>query len=118
MEITCINCPMGCRMDVTIQVGKVVSVEGNICPRGEAYARQESIDPRRTITAVIPVSGSRMPLSVKTLTPVPKALIADCMAALSRIRLTAPIEAGTVVLADVCGTGCDFIATRSLPQEE
>ncbi len=117
MEITCINCPLGCRMNVVLDRGAVASVTGNTCPRGEAYAKQECVDPRRVITAVIPVAGSCTPLSVKTRTPVPKAKIADCMAALSRVRLSAPVDAGTVVLADVCGTGCDFIATRSLPRE-
>ena len=118
MEITCINCPVGCRMNVALKDGAVLSVTGNTCPRGEAYARQECTDPRRIITAVIPVSGCHMPLSVKTRTPVPKGKIADCMAALSRVRLSAPVKAGAVVLADVCGTGCDFIATRSLPLED
>ena len=118
MEITCINCPLGCRMSVALKEGAVASVAGNTCPRGETYARQECTDPRRVITAVIPVSGSRTPLSVKTRTPVPKAKIADCMAALSRVRLSAPVESGAVVLSDVCGTGCDFVATRSVPQEE
>ena len=117
MDITCINCPLGCRMRVALKEGAVVSVAGNACPRGAAYARQECADPRRVLTAVIPVSGSRTPLSVKTRTPVPKAKIADCMAALSLVRLSTPIEAGTVVLADVCGTGCDFVATRSLSKE-
>ena len=117
MELTCINCPLGCRMSVALEAGAVVSVAGNTCPRGETYARQECTDPRRVITAVIPVAGSRVPLSVKTRTPVPKAKIGDCMAALARVRLSAPVEAGSVVLSDVCGTGCDFIATRSLSGE-
>ena len=31
MEITCINCPMGCRMRVEVEEGRVVSVSGNAC---------------------------------------------------------------------------------------
>ena len=66
-SITCINCPMGCRMTVTVSPeGKVVSVSGNTCPRGEKYAVQECTVPVRMITAVIPVAGSEIPLSVKT----------------------------------------------------
>ena len=33
--ITCINCPMGCRMTVTMENGEVVKVSGNTCKRGE-----------------------------------------------------------------------------------
>ena len=114
MEITCINCPVGCRLDVTLENGQVVSVTGNTCKRGETYARQECVDPQRMVTAVIPVAGSAVPLSVKTRTPIPKKRIADCMRALSEVRITAPVAAGSVVLADVCGTGVDVIATNSV----
>ncbi|MBR4080202.1 MAG: DUF1667 domain-containing protein [Clostridia bacterium] len=112
--ITCISCPVGCRMTVTIEDGKFVSVTGNTCKRGEIYAKQECIAPERMVTAVVPVEGSFMPLSVKTKTPIPKAKINDCMKALSELKLVAPIKAGTVVLADVCGTGVDIIATKHL----
>ena len=57
------------------------------------------------------------PLSVRTRAPIPKRDIAACMAALRALRLSVPVRAGDVVLADVCGTGIDVIATRSLPAE-
>ena len=114
MEITCINCPVGCRLDVTLENGQVVSVTGNTCKRGETYAKQECVDPQRMVTAVIPVAGSAVPLSVKTRTPIPKKRIGDCMRALSEVQITAPVAAGSVVLADVCGTGVDIIATKSV----
>lgn len=112
--ITCINCPVGCRMTVTVENGAFVSVTGNTCKRGETYARQECVAPERMVTAVVPVEGSAMPLSVKTRTPIPKAKIHDCMAALASVKLTAPVQAGSVVVPDVCGTGVDVIATKSV----
>ena len=112
--ITCISCPVGCRMTVQVEGGEVVSVAGNTCKRGETYARQECVAPERMVTAVIPVAGSPMPLSVKTRTPIPKAKIQDCMAALAKVQLTAPIAMGDVVLPDVCGTGVDVIATKAV----
>ena len=114
MEITCINCPVGCRLNVTLENGQVTSVTGNTCKRGEVYARQECVDPQRMVTAVIPVKGSAMPLSVKTRTPIPKKLIAACMKELAAVQLTAPIAAGSVILPNVCGTGVDIIATKSV----
>ena len=64
--ITCISCPVGCRMTVTLDNGVFVSVTGNTCKRGEVYAKQECVAPQRMVTAVIPVKGSKTPLSVKT----------------------------------------------------
>lgn len=114
MEITCINCPMGCRMRVEMEDGRVVSVSGNGCGRGGLYARQECVDPRRTVTAVIPLEGGAMPLSVKTSAPIPKRLIAQCMSELADVKLCAPVQMGSIVLANVCGTGVDVIATKSV----
>lgn len=112
--ITCINCPVGCRMTVTVENGQVTSVTGNTCKRGERYAQQECIAPERMVTAVVPVEGSFTPLSVKTRTPIPKKLINECMAALADTQLKAPIALGEVVLPNVCNTGVDIIATRSV----
>ena len=112
--ITCINCPMGCRMTVTLNdAGEVLRVEGSTCARGDRYARQESVLPLRMITAVVPVRGSAVPLSVKTASPVPKKQIPEIMDALRALELSAPIAAGEAVLRNVCGTGVDVIATRA-----
>ncbi len=112
--ITCINCPMGCRMTVSMENGEVRSVTGNTCKRGETYAKQECTMPLRMVTAVVPVDGSPMPLSVKTEKPIPKASIHDCMRALADVHPSLPIREKDVVLADVCGTGVNIIATRNL----
>lgn len=114
MELTCINCPVGCRLSVTMEDGEVRQVTGNQCKRGEKYARQECTFPQRMITAVIPVAGSKTPLSVKTRSPIPKNLIFACMATLSKVSLTAPVAAGTVIVENVCGTGVDIIATKNV----
>ena len=47
IELTCIGCPMGCPLIVTMEDGAVVSVTGNTCPRGDAYARKEVTAPTR-----------------------------------------------------------------------
>ncbi len=113
--ITCINCPVGCRMTVLLSdTGSFESVTGNTCPRGAAYARQECTIPERMVTAVIPVTGSVTPLSVKTSRPVPKDAVPLVMRELSGLRISLPVSAGQVVLPDVLHTGADVIATRSL----
>ena len=112
--ITCINCPVGCRIEVTHEGETVLSVKGNTCKRGDAYARQECVAPLRMVTAVIPVENSATPLSVKTASPVPKHLIPEVMTALKAVRSAAPVALGQTVLPDVCGTGIPVVATRPL----
>ena len=105
---------MGCRMEVTLENDTVVSVKGNTCKRGETYAHQECTQPLRMVTAVAPVKDSLAPVSLKTRTPIPKAKIEACMRAIDALSLSAPIEAGDVLIADVAGTGVDVIATKSI----
>ncbi len=115
VQITCINCPVGCRMDVMHEGKTVLSVSGNTCKRGEAYARQECVAPERIVTAVAPVQGRDTPVSLKTRSPIPKRLIDGCMRAVMETPFTAPIAAGDVLIPNVCGTGVDVIATKSVP---
>ena len=112
--ITCINCPVGCRMEVIHEGEEVLSVKGNTCKRGDTYARQECMAPLRMVTAVAPVQDREMPVSLKTRTPIPKKLIDDCMRAIMAKPFAAPIAAGDVLIADVCGTGVDVIATKAV----
>ncbi len=113
--ITCINCPVGCRMTVSLSdTGEFLSVTGNTCPRGAKYAQQECTLPERMITAVIPVAGSETPLSVKTASPVPKKLISSVIDELARVQVSLPVTIGQIVLPDVLNTGVDIIASRSL----
>ena len=113
--ITCINCPVGCRMTVSMSdAGDFVSVSGNTCPRGAKYAEQECTRPMRVLTAVIPVSGCEIPLSVKTSSPIPKEMIREIMQVLGNICVSLPVSAGDIIIPDILHTGADIIATREL----
>ncbi len=113
-RLTCINCPIGCSLSVRLGAnGEVEEVSGNQCPRGTVYARVESVNPTRTVTSTVRLRGGGT-LPVKTREPVPKRLAADCVRALKRVEAAAPVRLGEVVLANVCGTGVDFVATRSV----
>jgi CxxC motif-containing protein len=113
-ELTCIRCPKGCQITVTIEHGEVTDVTGNTCPRGEEYARKEVTNPTRVVTSIVPVDGSPTcaMASVKTARDVPKDKVLDVIDALRPVRLQAPVRIGDVVLADVCDTGVDVVATK------
>ena len=115
--LTCIGCPMGCRLTVTMEGKKVTSVAGNTCRRGDDYARREVTAPARVLTTTVPVVGGVRPrVPVKTAGEVPKALVISCAKALAAVEVTAPVHAGDIVCRDILGTGVDVIAVRDTPK--
>lgn len=112
--ITCIGCPMGCRLSVRIEEGQAVAVDGAACGRGAVYARQECVCPTRMVTSLMRVRGRSGPLSVKTVRPVPKEKIGDCLTRIHEVELVPPVRMGEVVVKDVCGTGVDVVATMEV----
>ena len=115
MEYTCIVCPNGCSLTVeTATGGSGVVITGNKCPRGEAYGRDESTNPRRVVTAVIRTSDPDYPcVPVKTDRAVPKALIPDVLQAIYGKKIDLPVKRGDVCISDCCGTGASIIFTRT-----
>ncbi len=116
--ITCIGCPMGCRLTVRLENGKVKSVDGAGCGRGAVYARQECVCPTRMVTSSVHVPGRRGPLSVKTARPVPKDKIFACLDEIHKLVAVPPVRMGDVLLKDVGGTGVDVVATSEVDSRE
>lgn len=116
-ELTCIGCPLGCSLSVTMDEGgkEVLEVSGNTCPRGDAYARKEVTNPTRIVTSTVRVRGGLAPMvSCKTGGDIPKGKIFEVMRALRDVCAQAPVHIGDVVLADVAGTGVDMVATKDV----
>lgn len=114
-ELTCIRCPLGCAVTVTLEDGQVVSVTGNTCKRGEDYARKEVTHPTRIVTSTVRVSGGSAPMvSVKTKSDIPKSKIFDCVKTLKGVTVAAPVHIGDVVAANVAETGVDVVATKDV----
>ncbi len=85
-ELICIGCPMGCPVTVQMNGTQVISVSGNTCPRGDAYARKEVTNPTRIVTSTVKVEGGSVGMvSVKTKEDIPKDKIFDCVRALKDI---------------------------------
>ena len=115
-HITCIRCPIGCQLTVKVTDGVVTKVEGNLCKRGVEYAQSECVHPVRTLTTTVRVLNGD-PLPVRSREPLPKEMIFSCMDVLRTVSVTAPVAAGTVIVADICGTGIDMIATASAGED-
>lgn len=117
---SCTTCPFECSLSVTADrdgSGEpcVLSVTGNRCARGEAFARQEIVRPVRVLTTTVLVNGSgERLLPVRTAAPIPRDLSVEAMRALRSVVVDAPIRMGDTVLADVLGTGVDVIASMDI----
>ncbi|HBE87880.1 MAG TPA: hypothetical protein DDW67_01895 [Elusimicrobia bacterium] len=114
--MTCIECPRGCALEVTLEnEWKVSSVAGHQCPRGEKYARQEIEAPMRTLTTAVLTRGLELRmLPVRTSAPIPKGRLMDAMSAVKKIVVSAPVETGQAVAENFLGLGVDLVATRGL----
>ena len=112
---TCIVCPNGCEIDAEYKGTTVLSVTGQLCPKGAAYVTQELVDPQRTIATSVRVNGGELPLvSVRTTQPIPKDRIFDVMNAINQHTLTAPVRVGQVMIENVLGLGSDVIVTKNV----
>lgn len=115
IELTCIGCPLGCPLTVTLEGNDVTKVTGNTCLKGEIYAKKEVTNPTRIVTSTVRVSGGRcVMVNVKTEVDIPKNKVFECMEALKGVEVAAPVEIGDIVLADVAGTGVNVVAARNV----
>lgn len=115
IELTCIGCPLGCPLTVTMEAKEVIEVKGNTCPKGAIYAKKEVTNPTRIVTSTVCVKGGTCPMvNVKTESDIPKDKIFACTDALKNVVLTAPIKIGDVVLENVANTGVNVVAARNV----
>ena len=112
-EFVCIECPKGCRLSID----ENLNVTGNTCIRGKKYAINEVTCPKRIITSTVVVNSkivSRLP--VMTENDVPKDLMFDIVKELNNVRVEVPVKCRDVIIENVCGTGVNIIATRTLDE--
>ncbi len=116
-NIICVACPMGCPVTVEIaDNGEIISVSGNTCKRGDAYARTECTNPVRSLaTTVRVIGGIYNVVPCKSAGALPKDKIMDCMEIINKANAEAPVKLGDILIKDILGTGIDIIATNHCP---
>jgi CxxC motif-containing protein len=117
-ECICIVCPNSCRLLVS-EAGGTITVKGNECKRGAAYGIQEYQEPVRMLTTTVTVSNGALPrLPVISSGEIPKTKINECLALLYETKTAAPVRCGDIIVKNICDTGVDVVASRSLNQKE
>ena len=83
---TCIVCPNGCTIEAVWREGEEIRIDG----------------------AALPLCSVRLNRAI------PKGEIFRVMEEIGRVRLTAPVRIGQVVIGNVCGLDADVIVTKNM----
>ena len=110
-ELTCIACPLGCSLSVTLDGNEVISVEGNTCPKGKDYAINECTAPVRTVTTTVRCTNGEL-LSVKTSKPIPKDKVFEAMKIINGTTATPPVSMGDSIIENLFGAS--LVATQEI----
>ena len=114
-EITCIICPIGCKILIKTDGKKFELLEGNRCKQGIEYARSEALNPQRNLCSSVLVENGDWPLvSVKTTKPVPKNQIFNVLNVIKNVKVRAPIKSGQIIVNNVADTDIDIVATKTI----
>ena len=100
-KLTCIECPIGCEVTVTLEDGRVVEVKGNSCPRGKLYAEAEVVCPKRVVTSTVRAENGEM-IPVKTDRPVRKDAIFEVMEKINKTVCKMPVALGDILVENIC----------------
>ena len=113
--LICIECPVGCRIEVTLDGKNVTAVTGNACPRGKAYAESEVVCPMRVVTSTVRSdTGALVP--VKTDRPVRKSEIFAVMEKINKTLCRTPVRIGDILYKNI-SDGANLVATGNLTEE-
>ena len=114
-EIICTVCPRGCHVMVEGEGEQILNVEGYSCKRGLEYATAEFAHPVRILTTTVKMNGTGNDLlPVRSNKPVPREKLMACMDVIRGIEVQLPVKRYDVIVADICGTGADIVATKTV----
>ncbi len=117
-EITCIVCPTSCRIQITGTMDEP-EITGYTCKRGLEHARNELYCPMRMLTSTVKILGAKFRvMPVISTKEVPKDKMKDCLEEIYRIQVTAPVQEGDIIIRDICHTGADIVAARSMKEAQ
>ena len=87
-ELVCVNCPKGCRIIVTMEDKKILSIKGYSCE------------------------------NVMSNGPIPLERMEEAMEEVRKIHVDAPVKMNQVLVSHFLGTDVDLIASRSMTKKE
>ncbi len=112
--VICTQCPKGCRMRVA-ETAEGYAVQGSGCDNGRVFAVSEIENPQRILTTTVEViGGTAERLPVRSASPVSRQQLPAFVKIVRELKIHAPVEIGSVILADIGHTGIDIVASTSV----
>lgn len=100
INLTCIECPIGCNIEVEMVDGKPVSITGNSCPRGKLYAENEVVCPKRVVTSTVRATNGVL-VPVKTDKPIKKSEMFEVMKIINQTTCKLPVKIGDILVENI-----------------
>lgn len=118
-QFRCIDCPIGCPLELRHEGKEIVEIFGNECNRGAKYARQEFVDPRRGLSTTVAISGAGIPcFPVKISSPIVKDRVMEAVREIHKLHIEAPVKLGQVLIENLLGEkGVHVVACRSIDRK-
>lgn len=114
-KLTCIICPNGCALTVDDE-GKI---SGNICKRGEEFAKEEITNPQRSLTSTCKTVYKDIPvIPVRSDGPLPKGLISEAIKEVNKIVIDKPLGIGSIIIENILNTNVNIILSSNALKEK
>ncbi|MCX8095462.1 MAG: DUF1667 domain-containing protein [Caldisericia bacterium] len=109
-EITCIICPVGCR---------ILYIEDKItnykCKKGLKYAIEELENPKRGLTTTLKAIGlSKRRVAVRIDKEIPKEKIFEVLREIKKIKIDKKIRRGEIILENVLNLGVNLVSQETV----
>lgn len=112
--ITCILCPLGCRIEVKKDDGDY-EVYGISCKRGKEYAIKELTNPTRTLTTTVKTNFKDFPrLPARTDKEVPLKAIFIFMKEINSVCVKKRLKPGDIIIKGILNTDINLIAADEI----
>jgi len=113
-KITCIQCPLGCQLEIEVQGKDDIKLKGNKCQKGIEYGRQEVLLPVRVLTTTIKTENPDEPLlPVRSDKPIPRDKLAESMKVIAGYTVSGKTKINDTIIRDILNTGANIIASKT-----
>ncbi|MBC7194914.1 MAG: DUF1667 domain-containing protein [Caldisericia bacterium] len=109
-EITCIICPVGCRILIDKD-----SISNYKCRKGLEYAKEELTNPKRNITTTVKaINLSKRRVAVRLDKEIPKNKIFDVLKEIKKVKIEKSIKRGEVIKENILNLGVNLISQETV----
>lgn len=116
LSYICVGCQMRCRLVVTVEAKALVGVSGNRCKRALGLARRRLRAGVAELMVQLAVTGGCEPrVEARASEPVTPDVARLIGAAMRHQKVSAPVNAGDVLIHDAAGLGIDLVALNDVP---